>query len=481
MPSYNNNDETPRSTDMKKWIAGGVALGSLAALGFLSTRYRVAKPSQYLVQTGLGIKNMTISKSCFELPWRTLTRVDLTPKTYSIVTHGRSDELQPFKMTSAWTIGPEDNPEAIEKYAKFLHGKDEPQLKATIEFFLQGEVRNSTSNIPLNVLRRDRVVTQNQTAQHIVPPLAKLGLMLHTSNFSELVDDDGHTFISDQEKRSANQVAQKARADVSESIKKGNIAQSTNEMESRVKLAELETIARKAENRNAEEVASSEKDLAVARTEYKLAEKMATIEAQASAEQRNFQRQEEVETSRAQQELQKQRATDYIPAKIRAEIQVELAKANATTIELEAKGKAAAMEHEAKGQAAVIEIIANAKLIEKEKEAAGILAVKNAEAAGYQALVDAAGGDVDAANKVLMINGGTLEKLAEASAEAVREMKPNVNVWNTGSQTEGPSKILTDLFKTGIPLFKSIQQQTGLNFLKPVEEASKQPDSQMMP
>lgn len=48
-------------------IAGGLVVASAA---FLFSRYKISKPEQYLVRTGLGIKDMSISRTAIVWPFQ---------------------------------------------------------------------------------------------------------------------------------------------------------------------------------------------------------------------------------------------------------------------------------------------------------------------------------------------------------------------------------------------------------------------------
>ena len=60
--------------DVGNSIAGGIMLGGAAlVIGaglFLATRYKVSKPEQFLVRTGLGIKDMSISRTGIVWPFQ---------------------------------------------------------------------------------------------------------------------------------------------------------------------------------------------------------------------------------------------------------------------------------------------------------------------------------------------------------------------------------------------------------------------------
>ena len=54
--------------------AGTIVVGlSTAVILFLNTRYKVSKPDQYLVRTGLGISDMSISRKAIVWPFQSRT------------------------------------------------------------------------------------------------------------------------------------------------------------------------------------------------------------------------------------------------------------------------------------------------------------------------------------------------------------------------------------------------------------------------
>ena len=131
------------------------------------------------------------------------------------------------------------------------------------------------------------------------------------------------------------------------------------------------------------------------------------------------------------------------------------------------EGEAESIILNAKAKAESIKLEADAELYAKQQEAVGILAIKDAEAEGLNRLITAAG-NTSNLNSYLLIRDGTLPVLAEKQAMALHDMKPKINIWNTGSNGSSASKILTDLFQTGMPLFDGIKAQTGYDFLKSV-------------
>lgn len=54
-----------------RWLLSGLgASAALVGAGFLITRYKISKPEQFLVRTGLGIKDMSISRTAIVWPFQ---------------------------------------------------------------------------------------------------------------------------------------------------------------------------------------------------------------------------------------------------------------------------------------------------------------------------------------------------------------------------------------------------------------------------
>ena len=66
---------------------------ALLAGGFILSRYRVCSASQYMVRTGLGINDMSVSRKGVHWPLQKLYVPDMTPKNYRFQLHNMSREL----------------------------------------------------------------------------------------------------------------------------------------------------------------------------------------------------------------------------------------------------------------------------------------------------------------------------------------------------------------------------------------------------
>jgi len=428
------------SDDIKKAVAG-TAIASVGA--FMFVRYHVAGPSQYLVRTGLGIKDIKVSKKGIQWPLQTITMINVEPVTFDIEVDAMSKQRIPFKMPSVWTIGPKVDNNSLEKYSRLLSEKGESALQETVAGVIQGETRVLTANMDLDDLFSDRETFKHEVVVKINNVIGDLGLTVYNANIAELSDlDDKNQFFSQQKKRALQQVDQEARVHVAEAIKQGEIGEYLNKTETRQNLARLEKEAILVENDRDRDIAESRSKLAIAKAEYQKQTQIAEKEAEATAQQKDAEFQQLVEKARAVQEIEKQRANELSRVEVEAEIAIK----------------------RAEGEAEAVRINAIANYFAKEQEARAQLAMLSAESEGLSKLISSAG-SIDQLNKYLLIERNVLPKLAEQQAKALQGLKPRVSVWSGGSGQSPLSETLTDLFKTGMPLFDTIEHQTGYDFM----------------
>jgi flotillin len=116
---------------------------------FLLTRYKISSANQYLVRTGLGIKDILISKNGIQWPFQRVAYVDLTPKSYNLVVHAMSNEKMEFILPTVFTIGPKDDLENLRIFAKFLLNQDEDSITDIIKGVIEGETRVLAANMSI--------------------------------------------------------------------------------------------------------------------------------------------------------------------------------------------------------------------------------------------------------------------------------------------------------------------------------------------
>jgi flotillin len=84
--------------------------------------YSISEPSEYLAITGAGIPNVRITKKAFVWPLQRVQRISITPFDFSLNLQAMTVEKLQFSLPAVFTIGPEYNMEALQKYALLLTG-----------------------------------------------------------------------------------------------------------------------------------------------------------------------------------------------------------------------------------------------------------------------------------------------------------------------------------------------------------------------
>lgn len=464
--------------------------GSSALLGaaaYASTIYKVAGPDEYLVRTGIFIDDIDISKKAFHLPYQTLTRLNISPKTYPcLIEDAMSIERISFNMPAVFTIGPKDASESLKIYAKLLLGVSPEDLESEILGIIQGEIRLAAGRVSLDDLFNNREEFKEKITDEIKKQLAVFGLDIYNLNIKELTDTKGNEYFVFMRKRALEGAVNKAKVDVAEQNKIGDVGERMHVTEKRQKIAEFEKQAKLIENERDRDIAESETALNIAKAEFKRQQEIAEAQSDAGAEIKKLELQKQVEEQRNKQNMEKLRASEFTVANVKAEVKVKEAEGTANAMKLEAEGKAAAIRLEAQANADAMMMQANAEAesmkmkaqasyIEKENEAKGILKLREAEAEGLEKLIPSAGG-VENLNKYLIIKENILSKLAEEQANAIYGMKPNINILQTGSKSDdvnGASNVINDLVTNAVPLFEAIKNQYGIDPLKTFRNTEK--------
>lgn len=158
--------------------------------------------------------------------------------------------------------------------------------------------------------------------------------------------------------------------------------------------------------------------------------------------------------------------------RIRAEAEAEAIKIRASAQAMATKAQA-----EADGEAEKMKALAHFVYLEneakgvfklREAEAQGIFKLREAEAQGLEKLIESAGG-VSKLNQYLMVKDNIITQVAEQQAKALHDMKPNVNVWQTGKKEDGVNGLsgtINEIIQNGLPLLDGINKQYGIDFLK---------------
>jgi len=420
------------------------------------TRFRVSSPDEYLVRTGLGIKNLQLSKSCFVWPFQKVTRVNLNPRTYEFSLHNMSKEKVEFNLPVVFTIGPTSpttDPEGFMEYAQKLNSLKPSEIEAIVKGVIEGETRGFTARMTVEELFNSKETFKAEVQTKIQEDLKTLGLTILNANIKEMSDyDTKNQYFAYRKQRAVETANYESQVEVARERKRGDIGMKEQEKETRINVAALEADATLSENERFAELAFSNATLDEARAEARRRSEIANIEATMAALLRQTEIQKDVEIRRQGQNLEQLRADQLSGTRVEAE-----------QLRAQAEGKSDYMRK-----------IADAELYEVEQRAKGIEKTLVAQSIGLGAIIDACQGDQATARFYLALKDELYEKLAVHQAAAVQGLNPNISVWNTGGDSGKEATPILKLVQSFAPMLDGLHKHTDFKipsqFLKQTEQ-----------
>jgi len=409
------------------------------------SRYKISQANQYLIRTGLFIKDISISKKGFLLPFQKYKFIDMTPRNYEFSLHAMSHEKLEFVLPVVFTIGPKDEPHALASYSKFMPevSAEQPMqsLDTIIKGVLEGETRLESAKMSIEDIFNNRQTFKETIIKNVQEELDQFGLKIYNANFKELEDSKGSEYFCYLRQNKKSQAENVAKIEVAENVKKGNIGQKEREAETRQRTAEFEATTISLENKKFEEIEKSKAALQVTKAEMYRLQEIAKTEAANDVTRRNIEMQKDIEAKRQELQKEKQRA-DVLAA---------------TVVAAEAKLA------ETKAEAESIQMLADASLYQSQKEALAKQMLYEVQAKGLRDLAASFGGNSHALIQFLMLEKNLYPELAKANAEAIQGLQPKIHIWNTGSDASNWTTPIADIFKTIPPLVTAINDQTGVS------------------
>lgn len=395
------------SPDFKS-VGAILGLGAVAGTGaFFLSRWRVAKPHQFLAKSGAFLRGrISFSRSTIQLPFQEIVCVNMHPKTYEFNLHNMSREKVEFKLPVVFTIGPispEEDPELFLKYCNKINELSSEEIENTIRGMIEGEARTLTAKMSIEEMFSGKEMFRTEVVDKINSDLNNFGLNIYNANIKEMADYDANNKYFEYRKKRAIETANyEAQVDVAKAQQDGESKVSKEESVMRQNKALADREAEVIENQNRVEIANS---IALLSEAEALAEKrrlVAYAEAEQEAERRKIELQTEVDRQRMLQQTEAERAD-------------QLAKASA--------------------KAEAIERLSAAKLVESQNEAKGILAKYEATAEGLEKVMSAAGSD-ELAKFTLALDKDLYGTLSKNMADGLQGMQPKVTIVDNGGKGE---------------------------------------------
>ncbi|MBQ9372003.1 MAG: flotillin family protein [Thermoguttaceae bacterium] len=416
-------------------------------------------------------------------------------------------------VPSVFSIAIGTTPELMQNAAIRLLGMEKQAVAKQAEDVIFGQLRQVIASMKIDEINRDRDAFLANIQQSLEPELRKLGLVLINVNVTDITDESG--YIEAIGRKAASEAIQKARGDVADNERMGEIRVADAEKDKAIQVANAkkeQTIGtREADRQQTVKTAEIEQEQAVRLADLErvkiVGEQSAAFEkdAQVKAAERDMRikladanaeavkgenlAQAVIVNSTAELAVKKAEAFELSETRKRqANASVEEAEHKAQTIAATARAerveaeRRAELEAPAKAEKARViveaEAMAEQKRIEAEGEAAAIYAKLEAEARGQfeilkkkgeglQAIIQACGG-ANEAFQMLMLDH--FDELIAASAQAISSIKfDKVVVWDgaggsaTSSET-ATANWLRNMAKTLPPMLEVMKEIGGVEF-----------------
>ena len=361
--------------------------------------------------------------------------LDLTPISISVdLQNALSRQNIRINVPSTFTVGISTENGVMQNAAERLLGLKLVQIQELAKDIIFGQLRLVIATMDIEEINADRDKFLDAVSRNVETELKKIGLRLINVNVTDISDESG--YIEALGKEAAAKAINDAKRTVAEKNRDGSIGVANADRDQRVQVSEANALAIEGENSAKVQVAMSDAQRREKEAEaMRLATAAEKIQA-AKAKEEAYVAEQQAEAARAAREKATQEA-DII-------VSTEIAKRRA---ELEAEAEAEKIRRKAAGEADAIRARMNA-------EAEGQKAILTKQAEGFREIVAAAGGNAEAAVKLLLTD--KMEDLLRIQVEAIKNVKiDKVTVWDSGAGKDGKNATagyLTGLLKSVPPL-----------------------------
>jgi len=362
--------------------------------------------------------------------------MDLTPISINVdLKNALSKQNIRIDVPSRFTVGISTEPGVMQNAAERLLGLKLIEIQELAKDIIFGQLRLIIATMDIEEINSDRDKFLLAVSNNVEIELKKIGLKLINVNVTDITDESG--YLEALGKEAAAKAINDAKKSVAEKHRDGEIGQANAQKDQRIQVAAANASAIDGENQAKIEVAQSEA--------LRQATAAEAVQA-AKAKQEAYIAQQSAEQTRA--ELEK--ATQTADVIVKAQISKQQA-------EIEAEAQAEVVRRKAKGEADAI-------FAKMEAEAKGNQEILTKQAEGMRKLVEAAGGDANAAVKLIVAD--KLEELISIQVEAIKNIKiDKITVWDTGAGADGKgstANFLSGLMQS-VPPLNDLFKQAGMS------------------
>ena len=401
-------------------------------------------------------------------------------------------------VPSTFTVGISTEPTLMANAAERLLGLNQKQIQDQAQDIILGQLRLVIATLSIEEINKDREKFMNLVNENVTQEINKVGLELINVNVRDITDESGYITAIGQ--RAAAEAVNKARVEVAEQERDGEMGvakasreravkvaeedslaeqgRKTAEQSQRIRLAQLEAeaVSGEAESQRTREIAVAQREAETASAMAEAAQSRRIKIATAEATARQGENESSALVAKSDAELAKTRAESSQTAEtaqasarraiLEAEAEAETARlhkelvvpeeAEKKRIEIEAEAEAERERRRAKGEADAI-------FARYDAEARGTQAVLEAKAEGYRKMMEACAANPDIAPTLLLIE--QLPTLVDAQVQAISNLKiDKITVWEGGGGANGQTStanFLRNIVQV-LPPLTDLARQAGI-------------------
>ena len=287
--------------------------------------YHVSDANSYLVVTGGGIHDVNIVKKAWVFPWQKASSISISPFDFEITLQAMTIEKLQFSLPAVFTIGPDDEPAALKKYAMLLTGNSDGSKKIPtgrnhvqdiVKGIIEGETRVIVSGLTMEEIFKERQIFKTKIIENVQSELDQFGLRIYNANVKELQDTPGSEYFKFLSRKAHEGASNQAKVDVANARMIGEIGEAEKRGKTRQEISKIDAQTAVLETQRKSEKAQADAELTTTQTKLNMGIQLAQIQATRQAESKDAELQRDVETKRAEMELERRRATDLVHAKI---------------------------------------------------------------------------------------------------------------------------------------------------------------------
>jgi len=409
------------------FLVSAIVLVVLSFIIWACSRYKKCPSDKIMVIYGSIGKNKdgtNRSAKCihggaeFVIPvFQSYQFLDLTPISIQVdLKNALSRQNIRIDVPSRFTVGISTEPGVMQNAAERLLGLQLSEIQELSKDIIFGQLRLIIATMDIEEINTDRDKFLAAVSSNVETELKKIGLRLINVNVTDISDESG--YIAALGKEAAAKAINDAKKSVAEQERDGSIGEANAQMDQRIKVSEADSIAIQGENEAKMKIAMSEAALKEKEAEaQKIATTAEKIQAAKALEESYAAEQAAEEARRAREQ-----------ATLEADVIVHT-ETKKRQLELEAEAEAEQIRRKAKGEADAI----YAKM---EAEARGVEEILKKQASGFAEIVKSAGGDAEAALKLLIAD--KLEDLMRVQVDAIKNIKiDKITVWDNGQNKDG--------------------------------------------